>query len=453
MLRGLLLDCITRTRGEGLSHLRRLQAWQWAGAEEMRARQNEQMQAILAHAHRHVPYYREVLSSCGAVDAGGNVRLERLGEIPLLTKEIIRTRFEDLKSDDLGGRKWGYNTSGGSTGEPVRLIQDRVYDAWSEAITTLYDLWTGYRRGDRKAVLWGSERDLFVGRETLKRRLYWWLENSMRLNAFRMTAANMHQYVDALNRNRPRQILAYAAAIYELSRFIEREGIRVLPPGSILASAGTLSPAMRETIERVFRSPVFNRYGSREAANVACECEKHEGLHVSAPTHYVEILRGDGTPALPGETAEIVITLLTNYAMPLIRYRIGDLAAWADRPCSCGRAWPLLKHVAGRITDTFVSSAGTRTDGEYFTHLFYYRKWVEKFQVVQEDYEYIRVLVVPLDRKGDVKKQYAGDFQDMLEKIRLVMGSACRVEFEIVDEIPPTPSGKYRYTLSKCLTP
>ena len=90
-----------------------------------------------------------------------------------------------------------------------------------------------------------------------------------------------------------------------------------------MVTAGTLFEPIRQTIESVFQAPVFNRYGSREVGDIACECEAHSGLHVALPTQFVEILRPDGTAAGPGEIGEIVVTSLTNFAMPLIRYRIG----------------------------------------------------------------------------------------------------------------------------------
>ena len=416
----------------------------------MREFQQVRLRSLLLHARHHVPYYRELFASHDAFDSAGEISLDRLHDLPLLTKEILRARFDELLSDDLSSRRSWENTSGGSTGEPVRFVRDQSCQDWFGAMAGFFDLWTGYRPGDRKALLWGSERDLFVGRETNRQRLAWFLHNIVRLNAFRMTRENMLGYVRAINAQRPRQVLAYASSLYELARYIEREGISVRSPRAVMVSAGTLFPEMRETIQRVFRAPVFNRYGSREAGDVACECEKHEGLHVSPATHYVEILRDDGACALPGETGEVVVTLLVNRAMPLIRFRIGDMAAWSERPCSCGRTWPLLKHVAGRVTDTFVAPDGTRIDGEYFTHLFYFRDWIERFQVVQEDHQHVRRLIIPLERNGDPASLHAADMDDILRKIRIVLGQSCRVTVEFPQAIPAVPSGKYRYTISKC---
>jgi phenylacetate-CoA ligase len=451
IFRALMLDAIALARGKTLSCLRAIRRCERLDAGRLHNFQQARLRALLLHAKQHVPYYANLFASCKVLDASGEVSPQRLPEIPPLTKEILRSRFDEILSDDLGSRRSWENTSGGSTGEPVRFIQDRGYDNWTSAMAVFFDAWSGYRRGDPKALLWGSERDLFVGRETWRKRLSWFLHNTVRLNAFRMTRENMLAYVGALNAHRPRQILAYASSLYELSQFIEREGLSVASPGAVMTSAGTLFPEMRTAIERVFRAPVFNRYGSREVGGIACECEKHEGLHVSATTNLIEILRDDGSSAQPGEPGEVVVTLLVNYAMPLIRYRIGDRGAWSEKSCSCGRAWPLLKHVSGRVTDTFISPQGTRIDGEYFTHLFYFRKWIEQFQVVQEACDEVRVLIVPRDRDCDPANRYAADIDDIAGKIRFIMGPKCRITTEFPGAIPATPSGKYRYTISKCV--
>ena len=193
-------------------------------------------------------------------------------KFPCLIKLIIRARFEDLKSDDLFKRKWHLNSSGGSTGEPVTFIQDKEYHYWTTAIKILYDSWTGYSIGDRKIRLWGSIQDLSLVEESFKNRLIKWIDNNVCLNAFRMTPAEMEAYVKKINEFKPIQILAYAESIYELSRFIEDEDLWIYSPRAIMTSAGTLFPHMRDTIGRVFKAPVFNRYGSREVGDIACEC-------------------------------------------------------------------------------------------------------------------------------------------------------------------------------------
>ena len=432
-----------------LGNLHKLERWQWLDKDGSTAMQQQRIKNLLLHAYYHVPYYQEVLKRSGVIDSAGAVDLNSFGQIPLLEKDTIRKRFEDLKSDDLIQRKWYKNSSGGSTGEPVTLIQDKEFNEWVKAIKMLNDIWSGYSISEKKIKFWGSERDIFVGRETSKTMIIRWLMNLTWLNAFRMTPEDMLGFVHKINALKPIQILAYVESIYELSRFIEREGLRIHSPRAIMTSAGPLFPHIRETVERVFQAPVFNRYGSREVGDIACECEQHSGLHVCIPTHYLEVLRADGSPANTGEIGEIVITCLHNYAMPLIRYRIGDMGILANRPCACGRNWPLLKEVSGRVTDVFLKNDGSQVHGEYFTHLFYFHDWIKKFQVIQEDLQGIRVKIVPREWGDNFHHSYAREIKTINEKILLVMGQESRVNFEFVEDIPPTPSGKYRYTISK----
>lgn len=134
--------------------------------------------------------------------------------------------------------------------------------------------------------------------------------------------------------------------------------------------------------------------------------------------------------------------------MPLIRYRIGDMAVWAEEKCTCGRRWPLLKQVVGRVTDTFVTKQGTRIHGEYFTHLLYFKDWIQKFQFIQEDYDRVRLRIVASVDWSLAKRELEREKQDLEAKVRRVLGADCRLDLELVGDIPPAPSGKYRYTVS-----
>lgn len=144
-----------------------------------------------------------------------------------------------------------------------------------------------------------------------------------------------------------------------------------------------------------------------------------------------------------------MVTSLTNYAMPLIRYRIGDVASWADAPCSCGRGWPLLRSIQGRVSDTFVTTGGDLVPGQYFDYAFFLQDWVEKYQVVQEAPDRIRAIVVLRQDAFGTDETRADGMAEIARKTRAVMGDQCRVEFEFVHDIEPSPSGKYRYTISK----
>jgi phenylacetate-CoA ligase len=397
---------------------------------------------LLLHAYQHTQYYHEVFNQIDIVQ-GNHVDISRIHEIPLLTKEIIRQRREDLVSDDFKDRGWFYNTSGGSTGEPVRLIQDRQFQRWSKATNNYY--YKNILNIDepivKKIIIWGSERDLFTGTLGTKAKITNWLTNTITLNSFRMTPNDIEKYISTINSYKPDLIRGYAGSLHEICRYAERNDLDIHSPKVLVSAAETLNDEMRDRIERVFGQKVYNFYGSREVSNLAGECK--DGLmHSFAFWNYQELLDGHNRPVKQGEEGKVVVTNLFNYSMPLIRYEIGDMAVLGPERCSCGNVLPTFEKITGRITDHFILKNGTRIHGEYFTHLFYLKDWVEKFQIIQEDYSKIRLMVVA---RGEVSDHCKHDIDT---KIRLVMGQECKIEWNFVDSIPKTATGKYLYTKS-----
>jgi phenylacetate-CoA ligase len=404
---------------------------------------DEPLTKILRHCARAVPYYTDLFRA-----AGGSFDTDPrayLGQLPMLTKALIRQNFDRLKSLDLPSRRWSYNTSGGSTGEPIRLIQDREFTDQLTATELLSYHWAGREFGEPAVRVWGSERDILQGSMGLKMGMINRMTNDVWLNAFRMTPDRMRQFIDRLNRDRPKLIIAYAQAIYELARFAERESIVVVPQSAVMTSAGTLYSFMREKIESVFGCKVFDRYGSREVGAIACQCQAQAGMHVFPWSNYIEIVDERGLPVSAGTEGNIVVTCLTNFAMPLIRYAIGDRGMLAaGETCACGRRGQILQKLSGRNVDTFRTKAGALIDGEYFTHLLYFRDWVLKFQIIQKTPSQLNFRIMPRG-KPDVQRE----LDEIREKTEMVMGRDCSVTFEFVDDIQPASSGKYRYTISE----
>ncbi len=202
---------------------------------------------------------------------------------------------------------------------------------------------------------------------------------------------------------------------------------------------------MRETIESVFGCKVFNRYSSRELADIAGECSAHRGWHVFPRGCYVEIVDDAGHRLPAGTEGNIAITSLSNFAMPLVRYQLGDRGSLsATSNCSCGRQGQLLETISGRNTDAFMLKDGTYVDGEYFTHIVYFRNWVEKFQVIQKSYSSV------LFKIKQSHSDYAPEeLTEIISQTQAVLGKDCLAEFEFVDTIPNLSSGKYRFTISE----
>ena len=397
---------------------------------------------LLCHCQENVPYYREFLAGTTRRQLEQDP-LMALSRLPLLTKKIIRSHFDQLQSRDNHHRNCQVNTSGGSTGEPVQLIQDDDYRDASCAIRWLSQHQAGCDLGEPNVRLWGSECDLEQGTKSPKARFFNWLTNTTWLNAFNMSEPNMRRFIEVLNRLQPHLIVAYAQALYELARFAEREGLQVEPQPAVFTSAGTLYPFMRETISQIFQGEVYNLYGSREVSDIAWELPGANGLWVAPWANFLEIVDDDGQPVPAEVDGNIVVTCLTNLAMPLVRYWIGDRGAlMPESQSSSPVQW--LKQVLGRNVDMFRTRQQTLVDGEYFTHLLYFRPWVGRFQVVQKSYDHVVFKFV--SSNGQPAK---AELDEIAARSRTVMGQDCNIDFDFVSDLPSSPSGKFRYTISE----
>ena len=260
------------------------------------------------------------------------------------------------------------------------------------------------------------------------------------LNSFHMTEANMVGFADAIDRYRPRVIVAYVGPLVRLAQWLLDNGRKVHAPESIIGAAEALHEFQRDIVQRAFGCPAYNTYGCREVMLIASECEQRHGLHVNADHLVVELRDADGAS---GRGGEVVITDLFNYGMPLLRYVNGDMAVASDRRCVCGRGLPLLERVDGRVLDAIRTPAGHVLPGEFFPHMLKDVVGVMRFQVVQTRLDRLELAIV----RGEGFDE--GSLQYIRREVAKVLGDSVELVCHFVDDIPLTPSGKLRVTISR----
>jgi phenylacetate-CoA ligase len=430
-----------------LRDLRAIEGW---SPGQLRDAQRARLASILLHAFEHVPHYRAPLVESGVILPGRTPRvaMDRFPALPLLERSAIREHRDalcDTRPPAFGNPR-SLRRTGGTTGDPLWLVQDHVMNEHSGAVTLWFDEWSGHVLGQPKVILWGVGAD---GRNTtVSARLGRLLKNETLLPINALSDATMDCYLERIARRRPSQILGFAGAVHQVARRAEATAARFTPPRVVMVSAETMVEGMRDTVEAAFRAPVVNRYGTRETGGVACECRHRRGLHVSALTHLVEVLREDGSAAEPGEVGDVVITLLTNYSMPLIRYRIGDRGALlaAAGPCRCGRDLPTLATVVGRSLDAFVRRDGVWVHGVDVKRFYHRMPWIQQFQVVQLGLDRVLVRLVDREPGSEPVATRRGDLDAIRAYLRELMGAGCEVTFEFLAAIPREASGKYRQT-------
>lgn len=411
--------------------------------------QAKRVSELLVHAARNVPYYRDVLSE-NKIVKGGKVDLTRFRQAPELTRDLLRSEFERLKSEDLASRAWYKNNSGGTTGLPVSFLHDYDFFVIGQATKGIHYAWAGRSSGEPMVTLWGSSRDLRLGTQGWRNKLGNFMRNRTSLNSFNMKISDMQHYVRRIRRGRPLIIEAYAESIYELAHYMNASNIRISGVKNVITSAGTLYPFIRDEIERAFGCPTLNRYGSREVGAVAGERVAGAGLEAFNYTQLVEVVNDQGEPCAPGEEGDVLVTCLTNFAMPLIRYRIGDRAVVGTAVSEPIPSVERLETVTGRAIDVFIREDGSTVPGIFFIALLVVIQEASKFkkiQFIQEDYNVISIKLVTTTRPP------GGTLEEIRSSLQRVIGPTCRVDFEFVDSIPTHSSGKYRYFVSKVQRP
>lgn len=407
--------------------------------------QQKYLEKLILYSYENVPYYKNIFDEINLI-VNEKVNLKRFSEIPILTKDILRKHQKELISKDYMSRRWYRNYSGGSTGEPTMLIQDNLYYKWFIATNKYYynDMLNIDESNVKKILLWGSPQDLFHNNVGFKNKIINWLTNTVILNSFKMSENDMKFYIKTINNFKPDLIRGYAGSLYELVKFAERNKLNLYKPKIIISSAEVLSNEMRVKIETLFRTKVYDFYGSRETASIAGEC-KNGLIHIFSFNNYMEIIDKNNNPITEVEEGKLLITSLHNYSMPMIRYAIGDMAVLGPPLCFCGNYLPCLKKISGRIEEQFIKKDGSIVIGYFFVHLLgvlLNKGFLKRFQVIQEEYNQIKIRAV-------LEKKLAESEKDEIEeKIRVAMGEDCIIVWDFVDNIPETRSGKYLYTQS-----
>jgi phenylacetate-CoA ligase len=408
----------------------------FASPETLRGLQERLLRDLLARARASSPWYRDRLRDAPAPAV---FRLEDLGRLPILDRSDLQEHLEEISGAGRLEPRVRVATSSGSSGTPVRLYHSREYRDWTAAAFDRgYLMCRRFRLGMRRAFFWGSEIESRAHRGpagTVRDLVL----NQLWFDAFALRRDGLSDAIRRLRAFRPALVVGYVSTLTEIARALDQplEGL-----GGLVAAAETLTPPERALIQDSFGAPVFDRYATREVGTIAHECEEHAGLHIVAENNLLEVVGPDGMPSEdPLAEGEVLVTNLRNFATPLIRYRLGDLARLGRPGCACGRKGSRLETVVGRTSDLIVSPSGVILHGLFFMRAFDNTP-VRRFRVDQETPARLRVRVVPA-------AGYTDKARERVTALILGRDAGFEVVWEVVDDIPLTASGKFRFTASQ----
>lgn len=409
--------------------------------DEMQDFRLHRLRSILGHAAANIPYYARGFSDSG-LDPSNLSSFGDLQVIPPLTREALVQSFAELRDPRSKPSEVQRMSTGGTTGRPVTVFLDRSSAMERMLVNHRMFAMMGRRLGDPTLLIAGSPIDAVAwtsARDYLKNRLF----NVTVRSSFGLTPDTIKGLVAEMKARRYAFVIAYASVFDVLASHVESAG-EELRLESIVPCAELVTQAQRERWREAFGAEIYEVYGSREMSSIGGEGPDHRGLLINEDIYHVEITDELGCCLPDGEAGLITVTSLLERGMPLIRYQLGDMGARLARVPGDAFPFARLTMTHGRVLDLISCSNGKLLPGEFFPHLMKeVAGQVERYQVVQETLDLLVIRLV-------AKATFDGQTTHYLEgKIRAQVGVEMRLDFQFVNAIETSSSGKYRPTISK----
>ncbi len=386
--------------------------------DELLHQQDRAVRRLLAYATRHVPYYRDLQLPADCIE-----------NWPILDKGTVAAAPDKFLSDEFDARSLMSLHTSGTTGTPLQVRFTEAYHQTEMAFRWRHKAWAGVPFLSTSAYISGHP----IVPIDQSHPPFWrtdWIEKRLLCSSYHLAPRNLPSYIEALAEFSPDFVHGYPSSLYVVAQFMLAAAGPPIRPKAVFSASETLLEFQRSAIERAFGARLHNWYGNTEMTCNIIECAAGN-LHYRTDYGLLEVL-ADGT---------MVCTGLNNFAMPLIRYRVGDKVAMGKGGCPCGRSFPLISRIDGRIED-YVRTPDGRFVGR-LDHIFKDTQYVREAQIVQEHLDEIILRIVPSEGYNSQQEQV------ILAEIRQRLSSGMRIRFEYVDSIERTAGGKFRFIVSK----
>jgi len=443
--------------------------------DELKRNQFASLKEIVGHAYQTVPFYRETFDRIGLKPE--DIRTdEDFNHVPPTTKGDIMSHFpERITAQGSDRTEWKYVASSGTTRQIIGIHDFRKANLnWAAGLRahklagnhTIGKKWmeipphmctnicgiddTGKRerlfsKKMLSLILEGNYKSLgqhlyqyFYGkRQDIYRRI---TLPSFGLEGTNIPEKDLLTYIEEIRKYQPYTLEGLPLYLYAFAKYLIRKNVPPPKVGVIKPFGGSMTPIMKETIQKAFRCEVYDTYGCSEMGFIACDCEKHEGLHLFMDLYHIEVSR-NGKPVAPGELGKIYITDLQNRAMPWIKYDVGDVGRYFVKGHGCGRTSIRLE-VEGRIEDTLCNSKGEVFTSDRIFDFFHRFKEIDNFQLTEKSKGYFDLVCVSGNGTELNREKIIQEFRDFfsLEAV---------VKLYTVKTIKAEDGGKFRFVKSR----
>lgn len=408
--------------------------------EEIVAFQNRQLRHLITHAYNNVPYYRRLFDQNGLKP--GDIRnVADLSAIPITSKKALQSLpAEEVVAQGVDPEHLISHRTSGSSGEPFTILRTWLEERLLGALRLRALHYLGLRVRDRTASI-ALVRPTHPHDSQLPLRIL------QALGLYRKVQIDCllppENIVRALRHFRPDVLTGFSGVISYLSQIMNDNDRQVIRPRFLVVGAEVLTPLMRRQITEAFSAPVFDCYASHEFNLIAWECKSTGEHHTCDDNLIVEVLNDD-RPVAIGERGEVVGTNLHSFAMPFIRYRLGDIVTKGSETCQCGQPFSTIRAIQGRMLDYFPLPGG-RMIHPYEIVLILVNTastWVRQYQLIQEREDRIILRAVPSTTPTPQ------ELARLEEPVINFLGQDVEFKVVLVPEIQLEPSGKFRVSRS-----
>lgn len=399
--------------------------------------QNAKLRQLIRYCFNNIKYYKEVFRKAGIRPEHISCTAD-LERIPILTRDQLRTRFWDFLPKELPPCR--VSRTSGSTGVPVCILSDKRSRMFNSAAVIRY------RRASGIPIIGRPILTPLKTQSEPNKRPHWTfvqgIHETYYLNPYADSEENLEYAKQLLTKLSKPALVGITPAIRALAYKVRDGVFPFFRPSVILTSGEVLMSDVRQLLESTFGTTVTDIYACNEASDVAWQCPQTRGYHINADNVIVEIVTDD-KPVPDGRMGEVVITNLNRFAMPIIRYKNGDLAKLTQESCPCGCKLPMIAEIIGRTgQDIFLPNGKTMPWNQLkslMTH-----PQVRQFQLAQgRDGALTIRYVAGKDADPDVLEAL------LLQRYKDLLGPSMKITVERTDAIAPAASGKSKLVVSE----
>ncbi|MBD3202969.1 hypothetical protein GF327_01635 [Candidatus Woesearchaeota archaeon] len=399
---------------------------QYRPIKELRKIQFQRFKEILKHAYKNVNFYKKLYDSAN-VKPEDIQKLSDINKLPVVKKlELKQSGIDNITAGNISKGRWAENHTSGSTNIPFTVISDKNYDdqehaAWLRELSIM-----NYSPGDKILRIRNhyDKRGNFL--TTIFNR-----ESHLSCDDIEKNVSKAYEKMVKFN---PDFIETFSTSIIKIASFMINNDLKFKLKG-IQIMGSPMDENQKKVIKKAFDTTVLKDYSSAEGMRIGYQCEKAKGYHIDITRFIIEIIRNK-KPAKEDEKGEILITNLENWAMPLIRYRIKDCGIFTNKKCGCGRSFPIIKDIKGRLIEHIKTTDGKVLWLGMFNSIMNPEvKFINKFQIQYKDDKMI-VLIKPTEFMNEKK------LKEINNKIDDIYGDDLNFEVKIVDNIKSAESGK-----------